>query len=47
MLFEGLSNIDGAKNDLLVEMAMLKHIGHHENIVNFLGCCTLSGISLI
>ena len=38
--------LGSAKNDLLVELAMLKHIGHHQNIVNFLGCCTQSGMSI-
>eukprot|EP00111_Clytia_hemisphaerica_P020710 TCONS_00061066-protein len=28
------------RQDLLLELAMLKHIGHHKHIINFLGCCT-------
>jgi len=28
------------RQDLLLELAMLKHIGQHKHIINFLGCCT-------
>lgn len=30
-----------AMDEFLQEIAMLKHIGRHQNIVTFLGCCTL------
>ena len=30
-------------HDLLSEMATMKQIGIHVNIINFLGCCTQNG----
>jgi serine/threonine protein kinase len=41
MLQEGYTDKD--MMDLIREMEMMKIIGKHNNIVNFLGCCTASG----
>lgn len=31
---------DKEKRDLLAELAIMKMLGHHPNVVNFLGCCS-------
>ena len=34
---------DRELTDLMQEMEVMKLIGCHENIINFLGCCTQNG----
>jgi len=30
-------------NDIFTEMETMKHLGHHPNVIQFIGCCTIDG----